>query len=226
MVPPAFLVTQLWQAQESGRSAMVPIGFQSAARGAVHGEHDLVVHRRVEPGEPLQTWVEAVGARPAGDNSLVTLCYRMFDANAEVVAEQCWTTVWLGAALRADRGAGAGPLVPEAAWDRPVGTWQTEVDVDMARRYATVSGDWSPHHFDDEAARRSGAPGAFLQGLCTLALCAQAVVALAAEGRTDYLARIAVRTAKPVLLGEHLDVRLYDAGSQGLAFEAESGGAR
>ena len=115
---------------------------------------------------------------------------------------------------------------PDAAWDRPLGTWSLQVAADMARRYAAVSGDWSPHHFDDEAARRSGATGAFLHGLCTLALCAQAVVALAVGGGPERLARIAVRYAKPVLLGERRDVRLYDAGPDGLAFEAESRGSK
>ena len=157
---------------------------------------------------------------------MVVLRYRTLDARDEVVPEQWWTTVWLGVA-RAETGAAAPDhAFPDAAWDRPLGTWPVVVDADMARRYAAVSGDWSRHHFDDEAARCSGANGAFLHGLCTLTLCAQAVVALAAGARSDRLARIAVRYARPVLLGERLDVRPYDAGPDGLAFEAESRGSK
>jgi len=63
----------------------------------VHGEHDIVVHRPVQVGERLRTWVEGHGARPAGGNALVTLRYLTLDERDEIVAEQWWTTVWLGA---------------------------------------------------------------------------------------------------------------------------------
>jgi acyl dehydratase len=99
------------------------------------------------------------------------------------------------------------------------------VDTDMARRYAEVSGDWSAHHFDVEAARRSGVERVFLHGLCTMALCAQGVVQLVAGGDPSRVRRVAVRFASPTFLGERLDVRLYDAGPLGYAFEADSAGA-
>ena len=95
----------------------------------------------------------------------------------------------------------------------------------MARRYAEVSGDWTAHHFDVAAARRSGFERTFLHGLCTLGLCAQGVVALVAGGDPERLRRIAVRFATPTFLGERLHVRVYDAGSLGYAFEADSLGA-
>ncbi len=225
VVPAAAMVTQLWEAQEAGRAALVPSEFQAAATGGVHGEHDLVLHRPVEPGEPLRTWVEGVGTRPAGSNSLVVLSYRTFDVHGELVAEQWWTTVWLGAGCERSGEPAPDHVFPDAARERPLGSWHTVVDDDMARRYAQVSGDWSAHHFDEEAARRSGAEGPFLHGLCAMALCAQGLVELVAEGDPERLARVAVRFAKPVLVGEGLDVQLYDAGPLGFAFEARSGGA-
>jgi hypothetical protein len=65
-VPPVALVTQIWDAQNAGRSAIVPDQLQRSATGGVHGEHDLVVHRPIAPGELLRTWVEGFGARPSG----------------------------------------------------------------------------------------------------------------------------------------------------------------
>ena len=222
-VPPVALVTQVWDAQEAGRVAAIPTALQQ--RG-VHGEHDLVVHRPVEPGEALTTWVEPHGARVAGGNSVVTLRYLMHGADGALVAEQWWTTVFLGMTSEPAGDPAPTHAFPEDARDAPVGTYSIEVDLEMARRYAEASGDWSPHHFDAKAARLSGYDRPFLHGVCTMALCAQAVTALVAEGDPDRLRRIAVRFATPTFLGERLDVRVYDAGDGAYAFEADSANAR
>ena len=84
--------------------------------------------------------------------------------------------------VRHRRGGGTGPRVPRGRATRPLGTYDITIDHDMARRYAEVSGDWSEHHFDVEAAVRSGFERPFLHGLCTMALCSQAVVDLVAGG--------------------------------------------
>jgi acyl dehydratase len=224
-VPPVAVVTQIWGAQEEGRAAAVPAELQRAAAGGVHGEHDVVLHRPIVPGEPLQIWVEGHGSRPAGRNSLVTLRYRALDVDGRLVAEQWWTTVYLGVTAEATGEPAPDHAFPEAARGRPLGTYEVDVDPDMARRYAEVSGDWSDHHFSVEGARRSGFDRPFLHGLCTMALCAQGVVELAAGGEPTAVRRVAVRFATPTFLGEELRVHVYDAGPLGVAFEAESAGA-
>ena len=222
-VPPVALVTQVWDAQEAGRVAAIPAALQQ--RG-VHGEHDIVVHRPIEPGEPLAIWVEPHGARVAGGNSVVTLRYRMHADDESLVAEQWWTTVFLGTTSEPVGEPAPVHAFPDAARGNPVGTYSIDVDVEMARRYAEVSGDWSPHHFDAEAARHSGYDRPFLHGVCTMALCAQAVTTLVAGGDPDRVRRVAVRFATPTFLGERLDIRVYDAGDDAYAFEADSAGAR
>jgi acyl dehydratase len=224
-VPPVAVVTQIWDAQNEGRNAVVPATLQRSATGGVHGEHDVVLHRPIVPGEPLRIWVAGQGARPAGRNSLVTLRYTMLDADEVLVAEQWWTTVFLGVTCDPTGEPAPEHAFPENARDRPIGTYRVEVDLDMARRYAEVSGDWSAHHFDLDAARVSGFDRLFLHGLCTMALCAQGVVELVADGDPTRVRRVAVRFATPTFLGEQLDVRLYDAGALGYAFEADSAGA-
>jgi acyl dehydratase len=215
------LATQIWDAQNLARTRAVPAAITAAARGGVHGEHDIVAHRPVVPGEPLQTWVEAHGSRPAGHNAVVALRYVTVDTGGAVVAEQWWSTVYLGVTC-APTGEPPPPhAFPDAARERPVGEYVVDVDDDMARRYAEVSGDWSAHHFDAAAARRSGSDRPFLHGLCTMALCAQGVVQLAGNGDPDSVRRIAVRFATPMPLGAQLRVRLYDAGDQAYAFEAD-----
>lgn len=224
-VPPVAVVTQIWEAQIAGRNAAVPENLQRSATSGVHGEHDVVLHRPIVPGEPLRIWVEGQGARPAGRNSLVTLRYTAVGADDAVVAEQWWTTVYLG--VTCDPAGEPAPehAFPDDARERPIGTYTVDVDADMARQYAEVSGDWSPHHFDAAAARQSGFDRVFLHGLCTMALCAQGVVALVADGDPIRVRRVAVRFASPTFLGEQLNVRLYDAGTLGCAFEADSAGA-
>lgn len=224
VVPPAATVTQLWDAQNAGRAALIPLEFQAAATGGVHGEHDLVIHRPIVPGEPLQTFVEGRAARTKGSNSLITLRYMTFDAREALVAEHLWTTVWLGVTCEEAGDPLPSHALPEDARQRPLGSWCVDVDADMARLYAEVSRDWSPHHFDVEAARRSGADGPFLHGLCTMALCAQGASELLSHGNPERLARIAVRFARPLLLGEQLAIEFSDAGPLGYAFEAEACG--
>jgi acyl dehydratase len=224
-VPAVAVVTQIWTAQEEGRAAAVPAELQQAATGGVHGEHDVVLHRPIVPGEPLRIWVEGHGSRPAGSNSLVTLRYTALDADDRLVAEQWWTTVYLGVTCERTGDPAPDHAFPEPARDRPVGTYEVDVHADMARRYAEVSGDWSPHHFDVAAAERSGFARPFLHGLCTMALCAQGAVHLVADDDPTRVRRVAVRFATPTFIGERLRLHLFEVGDGTSAFEAESAGA-
>ncbi len=224
-VPPVAIVTQIWTAQNEARDVLVSADFQRSAVSGVHGEHEVRLHRPLVPGEPVTIWVDACGARPAGRNSAVTLTYTARDTMGAVVAEQWWTTVFLG--VTCDE-VGAPPpehAFPPDARDRPIGTYVVGCDDAMAQRYADASGDWSGHHFDLAAARQSGFDRLFVHGLCTLALCAQAVVQLAAAGDPTRVRRVAARFASPVFLGEPVNVAVFDAGDLGIAFEADSGGA-
>jgi hypothetical protein len=143
-VAPMAIVSQLWDAQQQGRTALIRPEVQAAATGGLHGEHDVVIHRPIVPGEPLSTWVEGSGARAAGRNSLMTLRYTTLDAENEVVVEQWWTTVWLGVTCEDAGDEPPGHSFPDGARDHALGVWQVEVDTEMARGYARVSNDWSP----------------------------------------------------------------------------------
>jgi acyl dehydratase len=143
------------------------------------------------------------------------------DAAEALVAEQWWTTVYLGTTCEPVGEPSPDHALPDDARERPLGSYVVDVDPDMARRYAAISGDWSAHHFEVGAARRSGFDRVFLHGLCTMALCAQGVVEVVADGKPERIRRIAVRFASPNPLGERLSVRSYDAGHLGYAFEAD-----
>lgn len=230
-VPPVAIVTQIFDAQAAGNAHWAP-ELRAAMITGVHGEHDIVYERPIDPGERLFTFVEPFCARVAGERARMTIHFETVDIDGEPVVEQWWTTVLF---LREALGESVGPdkpdhAFPEAARSALLAEVTLPIDVDMAKRYAEVSGDWSAHHFDDEAARKGGFRGVFLHGLCTMGLCARAVVDALGGGDPDRVLRVAVRFASPAYLGDDLTVRMYDAGVsldglQSVAFEATAGGA-
>jgi len=221
-VPPVAIVTQIWEAQQAAFAALVPDATRASMTGGVHGEHDVVLHRPIQPGETLRTWVEGHGSRRGGNHNLVTLRYSTYDDADELVAEQWWTTVLLNAAGDPVGDAAPDHTFPDDARANLVGEYRINADDEMPRRYAEVSGDWSGHHFDANAARASGSERPFLHGLCTMALCAQGVVSLVADGDPSRVRRIAVRFAAPSFVGEDVELHVSRVDDLTYAFEAES----
>ena len=225
VVPTVALVTQIWDAQEAGRVALVDRAILDGMVGGVHGEHEVRLHRPIVPGEALRVFVDGQGARGSRGKSFVTLRYSMIDARDALVAEQWWTTVFLG--VECD-GVGDGPpdhTMPESARDHVLGSYTQHVDGEMTSAYAEVANDWSAHHFDIDAARTAGVERLFLHGLCTLAIAAQGVAKFACDGDTSRLRRVAARFASPTFLDEDVTVHVYDAGPSAYAFEADCAGA-
>jgi acyl dehydratase len=221
-LPPTAIATQTYAPQMAAIFELVPELVFAAAHGGVHGRHDLVLHRAIRPGEELHSLVEMHSARRSKDNLRVTLLHRTYDALDQLVAEQWWTTVLLGTS--ADE---TGPELPAHGGsgcdaEQAIGEEVIGIDADMVRRYAELSGDFSDHHFDVEAARRSGFAGPFLHGLCTMALCARAVVATVCRDDPSRLRRFAVQFASPAYLQQDLTVRICGLGGDRVAFEATS----
>jgi acyl dehydratase len=223
-VPPAAIVTQIWDAQEATRETLVAEHVRTGAAGGVHAGHDISLHRPLVVGEALRTWVDARASRPAGRHSLITLRYTTLDAQESIVAEQLWSTMYFGVSCAEVGEAVPADDIPDAARAQPLDTYSVDVDEDMARRYAEASGDWSAHHFDLEAAARTGFDRLFLHGLCTLGLAAQGVVARAANGDPDRVRRLAARFVSPAFLGDTLDVVPYVIDEDVIGFEATANG--
>jgi acyl dehydratase len=224
LVPTVALVTQIWDAQEAGRVALVDRTILDGMVGGVHGEHEVRLHRPVVPGEPLRVFVEGQGARGARGKSFVTLRYSMVDTNDALVAEQWWTTVFLGVECDGDGDGPPDHTMPESAREHVLGAYTRHVDGEMTRAYAEVTNDWSAHHFDLDAARTAGVERLFLHGLCTLAIAAQGVAKFACDGDTSRLRRVATRFASPTFLDEDVTVHVYAAGNA-YAFAADCAGA-
>jgi acyl dehydratase len=219
-VPVVFPVILAFGAQQAA-NADVPAAAWRQARGGLHGEHDIVLHRRLIPDEPLDTWSQISAVRTIRAGTQVVLHIEQFDTDGELVVEQWWTTVLLGLQSMADVGSiPPDHGLPDSARRHPIG-WATQhIDEQVAHRYAEVSGDWSAHHFDTDAAGASGFNFLFAHGLCTMAICTHRVLGLVGVDDPGRVRRVAVRFAAPTPLGADLTVHAYSIDAHSTAFEA------
>jgi acyl dehydratase len=225
-VPAVFPVILAFGAQEAANGDLPEAAWQQAY-GGVHGEHDIVLHRRLIPDESLETWsqISAVRTVPAG--AQVVLHIQQSAADGQIVVEQWWTTVLLGLHMMADMGSSPEDhRFPDSARQNPIGSAVHHIDDQLAHRYADVSGDWSAHHFDIAAARASGFDFLFTHGLCTMAICAHRVLGIVGDDDPGRVARVAVRFASPTPLGDDLAVDAYGINERSFAFEATSRGVK
>jgi acyl dehydratase len=224
-VPPTFPVLLIFEAQNAANAA-IPRAVIAEARAAVHGEHDIVLHRALVPGEHLDTWSALRGLRATSTGTRVVMYMEQLDRDGRVAVEHWWTLFLAGVTVGSDGGDEPPEhTFPDPARVRPVATTVTHVDADQAQRYGAVSDDWSAHHFDPAVAQATGFPEVFLHGLCTMAMCANRGVEVLAGGDPARVRRVAVRFSSPTFLDRDLSTAFYEIEPSSFAFEAECGGA-
>ncbi len=195
----------------------------------VHASHDMRFHQSLVPGQTLRTAAEAFSIRTSGVGTRFTIRLESVDEDAQPLLEQFGTVFVRG--LRADGNAGPEPprhSFPADARAAPAGEMVVHVDDDQTFRYRDASGDEMPIHVDHAAARRVGLPGIIVHGLCTMAMCGQAVVSEVADRDPAAVRRLAVRFSRPVVPGTDLLTTIYDLGRENgkrsYGFEAQSQG--
>jgi acyl dehydratase len=224
VVPAVFPVILVFGAQEAAR-ADLPAPAWERARGGVHGEHDIVLHRPLVPDEPLDTWSQISAVRTTRAGTHVVVHLEQADADGRIAVEQWWTMVLLGLTGVADLGSmPAEHRFPEDARANSLGSVSQHLDDRLAHRYAEVSGDWAAHHFDIEVARAAGFDFVFTHGLCTMAICTHRLLSLLGVDDPGRVSRVAVRFASPTPLDEELTVNAYGIDQNSVAFEATSRG--
>jgi len=226
LAPPVFAVVPTWDAMMVALHDVVPAEDQVAM---LHGEQDMHFHAPLVPGRQLVTFAEAYSSRSGRMGTRFTMRVVSADEAGQPVVEQFATMLIRGVAPGDDRGPTPPPHVfPSEAKTAKLASVAGTVDVDQALRYAEASGDRNPIHVDDAAAKAVGLPGVILHGMCTMALCARAVVDELAGGDPTRLRRLAVRFYRPVFPGNDLVTTMFDAGTEGdrqvVAFEAASAG--
>jgi acyl dehydratase len=229
VAPPVFGVVPTWECMGLAVADVVP---PEAALFVVHGEQDMHFHQPLVPGLPIVTQSEAYSARVGGSGTQFTVKVdSRDDGTGDPVLTQYVTLFIRGMA----DGESGGPDKPDhdfpaEARSHHVGELAVHVDDDQTYRYRDASGDLMPIHVDDEVARSVGLPGIIAHGLCTMAMCSQAVVRTTADGDPTRLRRLAVRFAANVFPGNDVDCTIYEAGpgpsgQRAYAFEATSAGA-
>ena len=224
-VPAVLPVILVFAAQEAAR-ADLPAAAWERVTGGVHGSHDILLHRPLQPDEPLETWATISAVRTARAGSQIVMAFEQFDAEGRLAVEQWWTMVLLGLRDMADLGEmPSAHRFPDDARDHPIGSVRHHIDDQVAHRYAEVSGDWAAHHFDIDVARAAGFDFVFTHGLCTMAICTHRVLQIAGIDDPGRVARVAVRFASPTPMGADLAVTAYEIDTHAYAFEATAGGA-
>ena len=155
-VPAVFPVILVFGAQEAARADLSAAAWERA-RGGVHGEHDIVLHRPLVPGEPLDTWAQIAAVRTSRAGTHLVVHLEQSDAEGRIAVDQWWTMVLLGLHDVADLGTmPTAHRFPDDARAHPLGSVTQRIDKEVAHRYAEVSGDWAAHHLDIDVARAAG----------------------------------------------------------------------
>ena len=224
LAPPVFAVVPAFEALSGQAAGLIPSEYLMFV---VHGEQDIHLHRPLRPGMRVSTTVTAESVRVGGSGTRLTSRADTVDESGEPVVTQWFTTFVRGMS----DGESVGPDKPEhdlpdTAREKPLGEpYVVHVDDDQTYRYRDASGDQMPIHVDDAFAKSVGLPGIIAHGLCTMAMCSQAVVERACDGDPARLARLAVRFAANVFPGNDVEVQLYELGDGAYGFEATSAGA-
>ena len=205
----------------------------------IHSEQSFAWHRPLGIGERLRVSGEVAGVRARGPLNLVA-----FALHAESDAGP-----WLGGDavfLMSDEAATDSEEEAEPAYDlRPevdgppasAGLPEAGGAIDGLRcgasrldlvRYAAVTRDWNPIHWDHEAAVSAGLPGVIVHGLLMAAWMARSATRYSASPRP--LASMTLRFRRPLRPGEPATVvgSVSDVATDGadLDLVLESGGER
>ena len=102
-----FPVILAFSAVESAKGDLPKAAWRQM-QGGVHGEHDIVLHRPLTPGDSLDTWTRISAVRTVRDGTQVVLHIEQFDADGRIAVEQWWTEVLLKLHGMADLGSPPG----------------------------------------------------------------------------------------------------------------------
>lgn len=175
--------------------------------GLVHLGGETVRVRPAAVDQPVDCRAELAAVEPASTGLRLTLEFRNRDRSGRLYSEDTLVLLARMGASGARRGerpaasvAQAGPQPqpqPEREWEI-LDEWV--LGAGDGRRYARASGDYNPIHLWPWTARPFGFKRPILQGFCTQARVAQALIAGALGGSPEALRRMDISFRSPVEL--------------------------
>lgn len=219
LAPPVFAIVPVWDAMTAAAGLVTP---PDAFEQVVHAGQDMRFGRPIVPGDVLRSRATPVHLAVRGVGTTVAVRTETVDESGAPVNEQ-FVTLFFRGPFEGESGGQPPPehkLRAAIKASPPLAEVTYRFDADQTFRYAEASGDPVPIHLDAEAARAVGLPGIIIHGLCTMAFCGRAVIDSVAGGDPAHLARLAVKFSRPVLPGQEIAIRIYDAGAGVYGFEA------
>jgi acyl dehydratase len=216
---PVFAIVPVWDVIAP---ASLSVASKEARQRVVHHEHDLVVHRPIQPAMTLTSQATPIALLPRPNGTSLVIRTETRTVAGDVVNEQFVTEFFRGLEAEATVGERAPEHRLAVDGREPLATIHYPVAEDQAERYAAASGDDFAIHLDDEFARKVGLPGRIVHGLCSLAFAGRAVLEAAGVADPHAVRRLAVRFSAPLFPGDTLTTRVWEVDG-GYGFEALDG---
>ncbi len=216
---PVFAIVPAW---ETIAPASRSVASDEARKRVVHYEHDIVLHRPIEPGVTVVSCATPVALLPRPNGTSLVIHVETRDEDGTPVNEQYVTEFFRGIVAEESIGERAPDhrLIEDGT--DPLATVAYRIAEDQPDRYAAASGDDFAIHLDDDFARAVGLPGRIVHGLCTMAFAARAVLEVAAVDDPRRVRRVAVRFSAPLFPGDTVTSRVWRTDG-GYSFESLGG---
>jgi acyl dehydratase len=207
LIPPTYSAT--WETALA-LELLAAAGEGIPLAGLIHLESELMQIRPIARDDLVSSRLELEGSESTDRGTTLTLKSRSWNGAGQLCTEGA--TMLL---LRSRQRPGArSPRAPESPDQPDLWTELTrwEIAADHGRRYARVSGDYNPIHLWGLTARPFGFERPILQGFCTQALVAHAVIEHALGGDPAALRRLRIAFRAPISLPTTLSLQKRASG--------------
>jgi acyl dehydratase len=197
LLPPTYSAT--WETALA-LELLAAAGYGLPTAGVIHLQSELVQIRPLYRDDLISCRLELAGAEVGTRGTILTLTGRSWNGAGQLAAET--TTTLLMRTARAgetggDRPRSSGSPEEGESW-KEITSWR--LSAGEGRRYARASGDFNPIHLWALTARPLGFRRPILQGFCTQALVAHALVERLLGGDPVALRRLLVTFRSPLPL--------------------------
>ena len=229
VAPPVFALVPLF-AIRGVEPVVVEEHRHEMAGRTVHGEHAMIFHRPLRPGDEVTIRSATIGIHARSSGVVAISKFETRDVLGGMLNEQFMTAYFRGVSSTIDIGENAPKLSSFRHTDdgKLIGSLTYPIDADQAVRYAQASNDFHNIHLDEEFARSVGLPGAVLHGMCLLAFATRAVREITGCSGPEAIRQLGCRFARPILPGDDVTTRVFclsDSGqSTDVGFECLNSG--